>query len=134
MATKKQAWRSFQTREVPPRLKDAMDKALARQSAFDVALTALDLQLRYRPPAEVDRARFDLWARRLIVDAKAGDSTGVTGDLVVLEWIRDRIAHTLDTVDRTRVNAHLVVLRSKVSDEDLRAAAAEAARIRLPAR
>jgi hypothetical protein len=129
MATRKQAWRNFQTREVPPRLKGVMDDALARQSAFDVAQTALDLQLRYRPPAEIDRERFDLWARRLIVDAKADNATGVTGDLVVLEWIRDRIAHTLDRVDRARVNSKLVALRATVSDDDLSAAAAEAAQL-----
>jgi hypothetical protein len=127
MATMKQAWRNFQTREVPPRLKGVMNDALARQSVFAVAQTALDLQLRYRPPAEIDRARFDLWARRLIVDAKAGNATGVTGDLVVLEWIRDRIAHTLDAVDRARLNSELVKLRTSVNDEDLPAAAAVAA-------
>ena len=88
MAAKKQAWRNLQARRVPPRLKGVMDDALARQSAFDVAQTALDLQLQYRPPAEIDRARFDLWARRLTVDAKADNHTGATGDLVVLEWIR----------------------------------------------
>ena len=132
VATKKQAWRTFRTREVPPRLKSAMDDALRRQSAFDVAQTALDLQLRYRPRAEIDRRRFDLWARRLIVDAKAGNATGVTGDLVVLEWIRDRIAPTLDAVDRTRLNSQLVGLRTSVSDEDLPAAAAQAGRLAHP--
>ena len=127
IATKKQAWQSFQTRKVPPRLKGVMDDALARQSAFDVAQSALDLQLRYWPPAEIDRERFDLWARRLVVDAKAGNATGVTGDLVVLEWIRDRIAHTLDPVDRARINSQLVRLRTSVHNEDLPAAAAVAA-------
>ena len=127
MAAKKQAWRSFPRREVPPRLEGVMDNALARQSNFDVAQTALDLQLRYRPPAEIDRERFDLWVRRLIVDAKAKNETGVLGDLVVLEWIRDRIAHTLNPVDRTRINSQLVRLRTHVNDEDLPAAAAVAA-------
>jgi len=127
MATKRDAWRNFRTREVPPRLARVMDDALARRSAFDVAQTALDLQLRYRPPAEIDRARFDLWARRLATDAAAGDAIGVTGDLVVLEWIRDRIAHTLGQVDRTRINTHLGALRN---DEDLPASAAEASRLR----
>ena len=132
MAAKKQAWRTFQTREVPPRLKSVMDDALARQSAFDVAQTALDLQLQYRPPAEIDRARFDLWARRLSADAKADNATGATGDLVVLEWIRDRIAHTLDAVDRTRLNSQLVGLRTSVNDENLPAVAAQASRLARP--
>jgi hypothetical protein len=132
LAAKKQAWRTFRTREVPPRLKRVMDDALARQSAFDVAQTALDLQLQYRPPTEIDRARFDLWARRLSADAKADNATGATGDLVVLEWIRDRIAHTLDAVDRTRLNSQLVGLRTSVNDEDLPAVAAQASRLAPP--
>ena len=129
MAAKRQAWQKLRTGEVPPRLASVMESALTRGSAFDVAQTALDLQLRYRPPAEIDRARFDLWARRLVVDAKAGNAVGVTGDLVVLEWIRDRIAHTLDKVDRTRINSHLVALRAIVNDEDLSAAATKAAEV-----
>ena len=47
---------TFRPRRVPPRLKGVMDDALARQSAFDVAQTALDLQLQYRPPGR-DRPR-----------------------------------------------------------------------------
>jgi hypothetical protein len=131
VARMKRAWRDYQAGEVPPRLEPVMTTALERLpgSAFDVANTALDLQLRYRPPAEIDRERFDLWARRLIVDAKADNAVGATGDLVVLEWIRDRIAHTLDAVDRTRVNSQLGALRATVNDEDLPAAAAEAAQI-----
>jgi hypothetical protein len=35
------------------------------QAAIDASQWSLDLQLRYRPPAEIDRARFDLWAARL---------------------------------------------------------------------
>ena len=130
VASMRRAWRTFKARDVPPRLERAMDDALARQSDFDVNQTALDLQLRHLPPTEIDRKRFDLWARRLIVDAKAGNAIGVTGDLVVLEWIRDRIAQTLDAVDRTRINTRLVTLRANVSDEDLPAAAAEATRLR----
>jgi len=131
VARMKRAWRDFQAGQVPPRLEPVMTAALKRlpASAFDVANAALDLQLRYRPPAEIDRERFDLWARRLTVDAKAGNANGVIGDLVVLEWIRDRIAHTLDAVDRTSVNSQLGALRANVNDEDLSAAAAEATRL-----
>jgi hypothetical protein len=131
VASMRRAWRTFKAGDVPPRLEPVMDRALKGlpSTAFDVAQTALDLQLRYRPPAEIDRERFDLWARRLTVDAKAGNAVGVTGDLVVLEWIRDRIAHTLDSVDRTRVNSVLGALRATVNDEDLPALAAEAAQL-----
>ncbi len=60
------------------------DAPEARQAAIDVAQTTLDLQLRHQPSAEIDLARFDLWARQLLVDADAGDAAGVTGDVTVL--------------------------------------------------
>jgi hypothetical protein len=54
----------------------------------------------------------------------------VRGDLATLEWVRDRFAHTLEKVDATRIDAHLLELRGAVTDEDLGAARAEAARLR----
>ena len=36
----------------------------AGTAAIDVAQSTLDLELRYRPPAEIDLARFDLWTAR----------------------------------------------------------------------
>ncbi len=130
-AEMRRAWRSYQDK-APPRFKPVMASALERlpEASFEVAETALDLQLRYRSPVEIDRARFDLWARRLIDDAAARNATGVTGDLVILEWTRDRIAHMHDPVARTRINTHLVALRGKVNDEDLAGAAAEATLLR----
>jgi hypothetical protein len=71
----------------------------------------------------VDRPRFELWARRLLVDAAVGDVAGVARDLATLEWMRDRIAHTLTDGDRTRLDACLVEVRTAISDKDLPAAA-----------
>jgi hypothetical protein len=138
------AWRAFQAGEVPARLDARMSRALeglvgalaardaaeARHAAIDVAQAGLDLQLRHRPPAEIDRARFELWARQLVVDAAAADAGGVRGDLATLEWIRDRFAHTLAKAEAIRIDAHLGELRTMVSDGELRAAGAEAARLR----
>jgi hypothetical protein len=138
------AWRLSRTADVPPRLRDELERAVAElnravaarasrrsaAAAFDVSSAALDLRLRYRPPAEIDRARFELWARRLLVDAKANNLEDARGDLATLEWVRDRFAHTLDSVDRTRIDAVLGLLRTKLAEEDLRGAAAEAARLR----
>ena len=138
------AWRTLRADGVPPRLEPqlagavaklgravgARDSSQAREAAIAVGQSALDLQLPYRPVAEVDRARFELWARRLIVDAAAGDLAGVRGDLATLEWIRNRFANGLDPVDVTRIDAHLVELRGAVGDEELGAAAAEAGRLR----
>jgi hypothetical protein len=131
------AWRALRAGDLPPRLRARLEAAVARlsgeqtaEAALDVLDAGLDLQLRYRQPAEIDRARFALWARRLVVDADARNVAGVSGDLATLEWIRDRFAHTLDPVVRTRVDANLVELRSLVNDEDLRGAAASATRLR----
>jgi len=138
------AWKTFQGGEVPPRLgpllSDALrglvravgdrDPASAREAAIDVAQAGLDLQLRNRPPAEIDRARFELWVRQLLVDAAADDAGGVVGDLATLEWIRDRFAHTLEKVDLIRIDTHLVALRTAVNDEDLDGAGAEAESLR----
>ena len=131
------AWRALRVGDAPPRLRTRLEAAVTRlsgektaEAALDVLDAALDLQLRYRPPVEIDRARFALWARRLVVDAAARDAAGVRGDLATLEWIRDRFAHTLDPVVRTRVDASLVELRALVNDVDLRGAAATATRLR----
>jgi hypothetical protein len=137
------AWSAFKEGDVPPRLGGRMSRALdglvdavrardarkAESAAIEVAQNSLDLQLRYRPPTEIDRARFELWARQLRVDAAAGDAAAVRGDLATLEWIRDRFVHTLDRVDVVRIDAHLVELRSLVTDNDLPGASAEAARL-----
>ena len=138
------AWGTFRAGEVPrliePRMTralgslakavDAQDPAQARQAAIDTARWSLDLQLRYRPPAEIDLARFDLWAAQLLVDAAAGDAAAVSGDVFTLFYIRDRILHTLGGADVTSVNIELGKLQSAGFDEDLTRAAGAAARLR----
>ena len=138
------AWRSYvRTGEAPPRLEPPMDQALASldralrardrlgagTAAIDVAQAALDLELRYRPVATVDRERFGLWARQVVVDADAGQLGGVRGDLATMELVRDRFAGGLDGVDRARINASLLALRDAVENKDLPAARAEGERL-----
>lgn len=134
------AWKSFRASEVPPRLVGPTNRSLevliaavearrpakARGAAIHAGLAALDLQLRHRPPAEIDLARFDLWVHRVLVDAAADDLGAVTGDVATLEWIRDRFVQILDPVAVTRIDKHLLDLRGAASDEDLTATAAEA--------
>jgi hypothetical protein len=133
------AWDEYQRGEVPPRLAAEMDRALktlgasvdtrdraaAGTAAIDVAQSTLDLELRYRPPAEIDLARFDLWARQILVHGTAGDMGGVNGDVATMDWVRDRFAHTVEAADMTRIDAHLEVLREAVVDVDLKAAVDE---------
>ncbi len=138
------AWRSYRSGQVPPRIAAEMTSAIAAvdtaiaarnqrragTAAIEVSRSALDLELRHRPPAEIDRARFELWARQLMVDASARDSAAVRGDLATLEWIRDRFAVTIDRVDLTRIDTQLVGLRGALNDGDLRGIAARANRLR----
>jgi hypothetical protein len=139
------AWAAFRsTEEVPKRLDPRMSQALAelaggihdrsspraRQAAVDVAQWILDLTLRHRPPVEIDVARFDLWAAQLVVDASEPDGPAVNGDLFTLDYIRDRILHALDSASGTRLNTRLEELQTAVDDDDLRAAARVAAKLR----
>jgi hypothetical protein len=142
------AWVAYQREQVPPRLAAEMKRALAALSsavrkrdraragtaAIDVAQSALDLELRYRPPAEIDLGRFGLWANQLLVDAAAGDVGGVRGDVTTMEWIRDRFARTIEPAELTAIDAHLIALRETVANEgeDLKAAKAEASELRDP--
>jgi hypothetical protein len=139
----RRAWNVYRQGEVPPRLAAEMDLALeslhaaigardraaAGTAAIDVAQSTLDLELRYRPPTEIDRARFELWARQVLVDGTAGDMGGVNGDVATLDWIRDRFAHTIAAPDLTRIDASVEVLREAVVDANRRAAIAEAPRL-----
>jgi hypothetical protein len=107
------AWDAYQAGDVPGMLDarmsgaivvlvaavDARQPAEARQAAIDVARTCLDLQLQYRPPVEIDRARFDLWVCQLIIDVAADDPAAVAGDAATLKWIWDRITYPPDSSD-----------------------------------
>jgi hypothetical protein len=138
------AWREHRAAGVPPRLVIPMNRALdrlrraaaarararTRDAALDAAQAALDLELRYRPPAEIDRARLDLWARQVAVDAAAGNLAGVTGDVSTLGWIRDRIASSVDAVALVRIDTRLTTLEENVAEGDLAAAARTARSLR----
>jgi hypothetical protein len=108
------AWRAQRTtnqpRLVAARLDDALHElaqaaqkhapARTAQAAIDVAQSTLDLHLRYRSRIEIDQARFRLWTQQVRVDAAVGDLARVTGDIAVLEWVRDRFADLLQPADR----------------------------------
>jgi hypothetical protein len=68
------AWTAHRRGGVPPRIAVEMNRAFAAlgraigarnrtdaaNAAIDVAQSAPDIELRYRPPAEIDQARFEL--------------------------------------------------------------------------
>jgi hypothetical protein len=136
------AWQAFHAAgDVPPRLvkptrvalRSLMEQVASRRrsdsysASIDAAYASNDLQLRYRPVTEVDTMRFELWARRALVDATRGSLGGTRSDVVTLEWIRDRIAQTLDPVTVVRLDTLVGEQGGAVFDGDL-AAAAQAAR------
>lgn len=139
------AWASHRgSGGVPPQLVGSTDVAIesllsaikvrnpgkARDAALDVAQATLDLQLQFRQPADIDLARLDLWARQVLVDAASGDVSAVSGDTATLEWMRDRVAHTLEPVVVTRIDTLLEELRTNARDADLAAATETATALR----
>jgi hypothetical protein len=135
------AWDTLPAGEMPERLGARMSKALdalvaavgardrqqASQAAIEVADAGLDLQLRYRPVAEINLARFELWARQLFVDAAARNAAGVHGDVTTLAWIRDRIV--LTTADGSDLDDQLRYLRSVADANEFEVAMVQAARL-----
>jgi hypothetical protein len=103
---------------------DARDPARSRQAALRVEQAALDLQLRHRPPAEVDLDRLDLWARQLLVDAAARDQGAVAGGVATMQVIWDRSGHAADPANARRVDRALRTLADAAATEDLEAASA----------
>jgi hypothetical protein len=135
-------WTTFRAGGVPERLGAQMSQALhalatavgarnsqeAQQAALEVADASLDLQLRYRPAVQINLARFQLWARQLMVDAAANNAGAVHGDVTTLAWIRDRVA--LDSADGNGINDQLRYLRSVADAHEFEVAMVQAARLR----
>jgi hypothetical protein len=136
------AWATVKAGEVPQRLGAQLSHALraltvavggrnsqtAAQAALDVANATLDLQLRYRPVVQINQARFELWARQLLVDAAAKNAAAVHGDVTTLAWIRDRIA--LNSADGNGIDDQLRYLRSVADANEFEVAMVQAARLR----
>jgi hypothetical protein len=130
------AWVAYRTGQVPPMIEEVLkggmeglsqavqseSAAEASQAALRVEQSSLDLQLRYRPPVEIDIARFELWTRQLALDVAADDRAAVVGDIAAMEWTRDRFAQALTPADREQLDALLGELRIAADAEDVQAA------------
>ena len=139
------AWQTYRTGDVPRLIEPRMSQALAvlaravrsrqmaeaRTAAIEAARSSFDLQLPYRPEAEVDLARMDLWAAQLLVDEAAGDADGVGADAFALDYDRDRIRGAVDARDLVRINTEIGTIQVAVVDGELAAAAAAAERLRV---
>jgi hypothetical protein len=136
-------WQKLRTRDQPHMVAARIDAALEAlthaaeqhqprrisQAAIDAAQSTLDLQLRYRPAAQIDAGRFRLWTQQLRLDAAANDLGAVTGDIAVLEWIRERFAYVVPTAARADIDARLRDLRATADARNLPGAADHAARL-----
>ena len=100
------------------------DPARVGQAALRVEQAALDLQLRWRAPAEVDADRLDLWARQLLLDAAAKDRGAVAGDAATLRVIWDRAGHQAEPAAAEGVAAALAALGTAADGNDVKAAGA----------
>jgi hypothetical protein len=143
LARMQREWTTLLTRGQPPLVASRLSDALARlahgakkrkveriaQPSIDVAQSTLDLLMRYRPPVEINAARFRLWTQQLRIDAAAQSLAGVTGDVAVLEWIRDRFASALPANARADFDNRLRDLRAAVDAKNFPAAADHAARL-----
>jgi len=139
VAEAKAAWAAYQRAEdVPPLLSAELTRALVRldgdaltpaatghnatgtcQGAIDVGIATSDLRLRHEPVTEVDRARFQLWARQLTLDLTRDEPGLVAGDVATLELVRDRLTKALDDAQRTAIDKQLRALRHAADDEDM---------------
>jgi hypothetical protein len=128
-------WRGFRTTPMPASLRPLMDQdatalvaavrarnaTVAQKRALDVRQWSLDLQLRYRPVAEVDLARFRLWLEALRADLRVGNTALIGGDIYTLDYIRDRIVDGLDSAAAASLNAELGELQVAIADADYEA-------------
>ena len=137
-------WAELRAGQLPPRLVEPTDVAIsgltaqiaarnrgeAHAASIAAAYAINDLKLRHRPAVKIDAMRFELWTRRALLDAQAGNVGHVRSDFVTLEWLRDRFAHVLKPVARTRLDTLVRDLGTAVGDEDLDAAAQIARELR----
>ena len=65
------------------------------------------------------------------IDSAAQDLPAVRSDVANLDWIRDRIAHTLDDADRSRIDTLIVeAIGAAGGDANFALAGRDAAQIR----
>jgi hypothetical protein len=106
------------------------NQSRAAQASIDVAMAALDLELRYMPVATVDVGRMDVWARQVLLDAQAKDSDGVASDVAIEETILARSAHALNPATEPLLDEGVRQLRKAADGKDFTAAVEAADRVR----
>jgi hypothetical protein len=110
---------------------DARNAEGARDAAIDAGMATRDLELQYRPVTEIDRARFDLWSKQLLVDRASleADTGHLAGDVAALTRVWERIAHTVDKASARAIETELNRLAKAAKNEDVAKAADAATRL-----
>jgi hypothetical protein len=138
----KTEWDALRNGDLPERLAaqmtDQLDRAVnavdarragaAGRAAVGTVEACLDLQLRYRPTADIDRARFALRTREIVLDAVAASIAAVRGDVATLKWIRERL--TFGSLDARRIDRRLRALETAARAGERNAAIAIASQLR----
>ena len=138
------SWRALSPDDVPRLVAPVLTRSLedlaaatrarssrrAQEAAIDVARSGFDLRLRYRPVAEIDLARMDLWAAQLLIDVAAGDRPAVGDDQFAIDYVRDRLLDALSPADLGRLSEKVTEIQLGVVDRDLGAAARAARALR----
>lgn len=126
-------WDTLQAGDVPPVVGTQMNDALAalvaavdarsaddaHQAAIDVGRASLDIQLQYRTPSEIDLDRLALSTDQFQLDRATNDTGTIAGDVVVMESIWARVAHTVAPNLAARIDAQLGDLRAAIDAGDL---------------
>jgi hypothetical protein len=103
----------------------------AQEAAIEVARSGFDLQLRYRPVAEIDLARMGLWVAELLIDHAAGDRSAMGDDHFAIDYLRDRLLDALSPADLGRLSETITEIQLGVVDRDLGAVAGAARGLRV---
>lgn len=120
------AWHTYSAGPTPPLLSDPVATALDRlgstisnadepdaaRAALDLRRAILDLALLYYEPVDVDLARLAVWADQLTLDIEYGSAADVMGDLVSIDWTRNRFAHAIPSIEVSELDAALGPLRA----------------------
>ncbi|HYU38946.1 MAG TPA: hypothetical protein VEM59_03780 [Acidimicrobiia bacterium] len=110
---------------------DARNTEGTRANAIAVGQAAVDLKLQYQPATDIDRARFELWTRRLVADSGAAqpDPGNVAGDVTALRRVWDRFGHAVDKSAASDIEAQLKTLEAAAKKDDVAKAAEGAKRL-----
>lgn len=98
---------------------DAQEAGDLRQAAIAVGGATLDFELAFRPIADVDVDRLELWVQQLQIDTASAEAALALGDVATLEAIWERVTHAIDPAATEAFGAVLVDVGAATEAGDL---------------